>query len=84
MGDVSLFAARQTLSLTAHLSVAALSRWHALESSTSRWTDGRAALPLQIGATFGKEPSVLSIQIVSSGPYLMDAHTSPADLLEVG
>ncbi|WP_249194965.1 Hint domain-containing protein [Gluconobacter cerinus] len=84
VGDVSLFAARQTVNLTAHLSVADLSGWHALESSAYRWTEGNAALPLQSGGTLTREPSVLSIQIVSSGPYLMDAPVSQADLRHVG
>ena len=84
VGDVTLFASRQTINLTTHLSVADLSGWYGLESSLYRWTDGDAALPLQTGSVFGREPSVLSIQIVSSGPYLMDAPAPHAELRQVG
>nr|WP_231875026.1 Hint domain-containing protein [Gluconobacter thailandicus] len=84
VGDISLFAARQTVNLTAHLSVADLSGWHALESSAYRWTEGNAALPLQSGGVFFRESSVLSIQVVSSGPYLTEDQSSHADLRQAG
>lgn len=84
VGEVSLFAARQTTNLTTHLSIADLSGWHGLESSTYRWTDGNAALPLQRHITLSRDPSVLSIQIVSSGPYLMDAPVAETELRQVG
>ncbi|MFT9446233.1 Hint domain-containing protein [Gluconobacter japonicus] len=84
VGEVSLFAARQTTNLTTHLSIADLSGWHGLESSTYRWTDGNAALPLQSHVTLNRDPSVLSVQIVSSGPYLMDAPVAETELRQVG
>ncbi|WP_215764726.1 Hint domain-containing protein [Gluconobacter sp. P1D12_c] len=84
VGDVSLFASRQTISLTAHLSLSHLSGWHGLESSRYRWTDGDAALSLQNGDIVSREPSILSIQVVSGGPYLMEDHTVRSDLRQVG
>ncbi|WP_252348761.1 Hint domain-containing protein, partial [Gluconobacter sp. P5B12] len=79
VGDVSLFASRQTVSLTAHLSLSNLSGWHGLESSTYRWTDGDATLPLQSGNS-SREPGILSIQVVSSGPYLMEDRSALSEL----
>lgn len=84
VGDISLFAPREAVSLTTHLSVAELSGWHSLESSAYRWTEGNAALPLQSSGIFLQEPSILSIQVVSSGPYLMDGQSSYADLRQAG
>nr|WP_231875008.1 Hint domain-containing protein [Gluconobacter thailandicus] len=84
VGDVSLFASRQTISLTAHLSLSHLSGWHGLESSRYRWTDGDAALSLQSGDIVSREPSILSIQVVSGGPYLVEDHTVRSDLRQVG
>ncbi|WP_317214086.1 Hint domain-containing protein [Gluconobacter sp. GP1] len=84
VGDVSLFASRQTISLTAHLSLSHLSGWHGLESSRYRWTDGDAALSLQSGDIVSREPSILSIQVVSGGPYLMEDHTVRSDLRQAG
>ncbi|MFT9297389.1 MAG: Hint domain-containing protein, partial [Gluconobacter sp.] len=83
VGDVSLFASRQTVSLTAHLSLSNLSGWHGLESSTYRWTDGDATLPLQSGNS-SREPGILSIQVVSSGPYLMEDRSALSELRQVG
>jgi len=83
VGDVSLFASRQTVSLTAHLSLSNLSGWHGLESSTYRWTDGDAMLPLQSGNS-SREPGILSIQVVSSGPYLMEDRSALSELRQVG
>ncbi|WP_249198704.1 Hint domain-containing protein [Gluconobacter cerinus] len=85
VGDVSLFASRKTVRLTAHLSMSHLSGWHELESSRYRWTDGNAALSLRDGSTLGKNPSLLSVQIVSSGPYLLkDVPVTQPDLRQVG
>ncbi|WP_165759988.1 hypothetical protein [Acetobacter cibinongensis] len=55
-----------------------------MESSLYRWTSGNAELPLQDSAACGKEPSVLSLQIVSSGPYVLDAPIVPAEQRQVG
>ncbi|KXV35597.1 hypothetical protein AD940_02290 [Gluconobacter thailandicus] len=84
VGDVSLFASRQTISLTAHLSLSHLSGWHGLESSRYRWTDGDAALSLQNGDIVSREPSILSIQVVSGGPYLMEDRIVCSNLRQVG
>ncbi|GAN59387.1 hypothetical protein ACI01nite_23330 [Acetobacter cibinongensis] len=84
VGEVSLLTSRQTVALTTHLSEADLSGWHGLESSLYRWTSGNAELPLQDSATCGKEPSVLSLQIVSSGPYVLNAPVVPAEQRQVG
>ncbi|MCW2267152.1 autotransporter passenger strand-loop-strand repeat protein [Gluconobacter cerinus] len=84
VGDVSLFASRKTVNLTAHLSLPHLAGWHGLESSRYRWTDGNAALHLQDGSTVGRNPSVLSVQIVASGPYLMEAPVTQTELRQVG
>lgn len=83
VGDVSLFAPHQTVSLTAHLSLSNLSGWHGLESSTYRWTDGDATLPLQ-SENISSEPGILSIQVVSSGPYLMEDLSVRPELRQVG
>lgn len=84
VGDISLFASRRTTKLTAHLSLSNLSGWHEVESSRYRWTDGNAVLPLQSSGMFVREPSILSIQVVSSGPYVMEAHSYSFDLRKVG
>ncbi|MBS1073189.1 Hint domain-containing protein [Gluconobacter cerinus] len=84
VGEVSLFASRQTINLTAHFSLSSLSGWHNLESSRYRWTNGDATLLLKRDNPFSREPSILSIQVVSSGPYLTQDQSSPAELREVG
>jgi len=65
------------------LSLSNLSGWHGLESSTYRWTDGDAMLPLQSGNS-SREPGILSIQVVSSGPYLMEDRSALSELRQVG
>lgn len=84
VGDVSLLTSRQTVNLTKHLATEELSGWYGLESSLYRWTSGDAELPLPDDATGRKEPSVLSIQIVSSGPYLLDAPATSVEQRQVG
>ncbi|OAG75627.1 adhesin family protein [Acetobacter malorum] len=84
VGNISLFANGQTVNLTTHLSQADLAGWHGLESSQHRWTDGNASLPLQTGSSFGKEPAVLSIQVISSGSYLVGAPVHHGDLRHAG
>lgn len=84
VGDVSFLTAGQTISLTTHLSQADLSGWHGLESSSSRWTNGNAALLLETESASGTEAGILSIQVVSSGPYLVDVPATRGDLRHFG
>ncbi|OAG78261.1 adhesin family protein [Acetobacter malorum] len=76
--------AGQTTNLTTHLSQADLSGWHGLESSSSRWTNGNAALLLETESSSGTEAGILSIQVVSRGPYLVDVSASRGDLRHFG
>lgn len=69
VGDVTLFDSQQTIKITQHHQESALSGWHALESPSMRWTEGDAVLSL--GNRDGGSIGLLSIQIISAGPYLV-------------
>ncbi|MBS1104353.1 Hint domain-containing protein [Gluconobacter sp. Dm-62] len=84
IGDISFFASRKTVAVTAHLSQNELAGWHGLEAAAYRWTDGDAVLPLQTGNTPDKDAGILSIQIVSGGPYKMDHHSEDTGLRQAG
>ncbi|MFT8472935.1 Hint domain-containing protein [Acetobacter persici] len=65
----------QSHDITPHLTDSPLSGWHTQENEYARWTDGCATLPLapESGAAVGR---ILTIQILSAGPYVLDAETS--------
>lgn len=81
VGQVSLFDGKARVGLTDHLDKADLSGWDVLENSNSRWTNGDAVLPVSSTPRSGLR--LLSLQILASGPYLMDlsAHASDKQAL---
>ncbi|GBQ19644.1 outer membrane protein [Acetobacter cibinongensis NRIC 0482] len=82
IGDISLQTARTTVALTAHLTDTELSGWHEVESPLYRWTNGDAMLVLDNQNRSSMEPSILSLQVVASGPYLKEQ--SQTDLRQAG
>jgi hypothetical protein len=74
VGEITLFESNRTSSITAHMTQDDLSGWHAIETSSCRWTDGSAELPL--GTRHPNSVALLAIQIKAAGPYLVNA---PAD-----
>ncbi|WP_438382352.1 Hint domain-containing protein [Asaia sp. BMEF1] len=84
IGQVSLFEKLRTVQLTAHLSTTNLPGWHGLESPVYRWTKGDADLPLNTCDALTSEPCILSIQIVSCGPYLRAGHDPNDNLRRAG
>ncbi|WP_141354667.1 Hint domain-containing protein, partial [Gluconobacter sphaericus] len=73
IGEIRLFESNATRMLSAHLTDENLSGWSNVEDGTMRWTKGNALLPL--GHRYVGSISLLSIQILSSGPYLMTETT---------
>ncbi|GBR39036.1 outer membrane protein [Neoasaia chiangmaiensis NBRC 101099] len=69
VGQVTLWDPRETRSIRSHLEDASLPGWHAIEHSAMRWTDGAAVL--ELGARSSGDAGVLSVQIVTAGPYRM-------------
>ncbi|NVN01894.1 MULTISPECIES: Hint domain-containing protein [Asaia] len=71
VGSITLFDATETVELTRHLSGEALDGWLGSDACPCRWTNGNALLELDLGAR--DTVSMLAIQIVEGGPYLVDA-----------
>ena len=69
VGEITLFDSRQTIRITQHFQESALSGWHTIESPMMRWTAGDATISL--GSRESGSIGLLSIQILSSGPYLV-------------
>lgn len=55
--------------ISSHLTAENLSGWMPIESSTCRWTMGNALLPLEMENILME--TILSIEIVKAGPYLL-------------
>lgn len=68
VGEVTQFGAHGAHALLTHLTVPELAGWHD-GSGACRWTDGAGLLLLNRAATASE--SMISVQIVSAGPYRM-------------
>lgn len=80
IGAVTAISATGTQTSTAHLQEDALAGWHGMEAGASaRWTNGQAALPLH-GLTTGGM-TILTLDVVSAGPYLADTPAVQQDIL---
>ncbi|GCD75272.1 hypothetical protein NBRC3299_1564 [Acetobacter pasteurianus NBRC 3299] len=73
VGVVSLLSGGTTYNITAHLEQDNLSVWHTQEEVLGRWTDGNALLPLNGHKVIGF--GMLSVQILSSGAYVLSENT---------
>jgi len=89
IGQMHIFASQGTLELDNHLREAELTGWRELDrNATSRWTMGRALV--RLAKTEGPEQghSLLSLQILSAGPYVVtsarDSALSGLDFLDPG
>jgi hypothetical protein len=71
VGEITLHTGRKKQSLTQHLAPAQLPGWNNMEDTASRWTTGDAILPLATGAN----PAALEVQILSAGPFRVEAET---------
>ncbi|MCP1229990.1 Hint domain-containing protein [Acetobacter indonesiensis] len=80
IGAVTAISATGTQTSTAHLQADALAGWHGMEAGASaRWTNGQATLPLH-GLT-GAGMTILTLDVVSAGPYLADTPAVQQDVL---
>lgn len=80
IGAVTAISATDTQTSTAHLQADALAGWHGMEAGASaRWTNGQATLPLH-GLT-GAGMTILTLDVVSAGPYLADTSAAQQDVL---
>ncbi|GAN63163.1 Hint domain-containing protein [Acetobacter indonesiensis] len=80
IGAVTAISATGTQTSTAHLQEHALAGWHGMEAGASaRWTNGQATLPLH-GLT-GAGMTILTLDVVSAGPYLADTPAVQQDVL---
>jgi len=68
VGKMTFFDSDRSIAITAHCDQAALDGWGSKAGAASRWTTGNALLPLGERTMAG--PGVLSIEILSDGPYL--------------
>lgn len=72
VGEVALFCDSSKKAVTLHLSENELLGWHkAEEQQVGRWTNGYALLPLSYDRRKVKGPCILSVQVLSEGPYLL-------------
>jgi len=69
VSQISLFVNNQQSFITDHLHNEYLDGWYKIESSTMRWSDGNAFLPLP--DTILEKPTLLSLQIIAAGPYIV-------------
>jgi antigen 43 len=75
VGAVKLFDSDATKATSLHLEDAGLAGWHGVEAPTMRWTTGRATLPL--GARAPHAVGTLVVEVVSAGPYVVEADAAP-------
>ncbi|OYV30334.1 MAG: hypothetical protein B7Z81_14390 [Acidocella sp. 20-61-6] len=72
MGDITIDNGAELLEITAHLTPVSLAGWHEMESNSSfRWTNGNAALPVDLTFLNGHF-GTLHVEIVHAGPYIVD------------
>lgn len=70
VGEITMFDSASSHTIDAHLTQSSLTGWHAVEGASSRWTNGNAQLPL--GKRNPDSVTLVSIEIKSAGPYLLD------------
>lgn len=70
VGDITLFESLETKAITNHLEDGALSGWHEIDEAGHRWTKGMAVLSL--GQRSGSELGVLSVEVLTGGPYRVE------------
>jgi hypothetical protein len=75
VGKVALSSGRRPVAVDAHLSTDELSGWYAQETDFCRWTNGNAAIKVDLSAYEGR-PTFLDIEVLNAGPYLADAETA--------
>jgi len=75
VGAVKLFDSDVTKAASLHLEEAGLAGWHGIEAPTMRWTTGRATLPL--GTRAPHAVGTLVVEVVSAGPYVVEADAAP-------
>lgn len=71
VGKITLFDGQSLMEVKTHIKKEKMSGWHDIESSC-RWTNGNA--DLEIDACGTKEICLLSLQVLSKGPYIMEAY----------
>lgn len=70
VGEITMFEAGRSHSVTVHLTEKELAGWNTLEWEDTRWTSGNALLPL--GVRQPNSIALIAIQIKKAGPYLLD------------
>ncbi|GBQ24880.1 outer membrane protein [Gluconacetobacter sacchari DSM 12717] len=75
VGEITMFEGNRMAALAIHLAEKELEGWNVLEWEDTRWTSGRALLPL--GERTPGSPALLTIQIKAGGPYLAEATLRP-------
>lgn len=66
IGAISLQGMKKNIKITSHLTTVEADGWSVQENLPCRWTTGNALLPLNAEGQCG----ILSLQVLSSGPYL--------------
>ncbi|KXV70110.1 Hint domain-containing protein [Acetobacter cerevisiae] len=67
VGSISLQSVKKNVQITSHLTTVDADGWSVQESLPCRWTTGNAILPLP--PRVGDQCSILTLQILASGPY---------------
>ncbi|MCB8882686.1 Hint domain-containing protein [Acidisoma cellulosilytica] len=67
VGEVAIWDLRKRVLASQHLEAGELSGWFDSNSTSSRWTNGNAALPIAVG----DKPVLVEIEIRAAGPYLL-------------
>ncbi|NVN02520.1 MULTISPECIES: Hint domain-containing protein [Asaia] len=86
VASLSLFSSSGLIDVTSYRQDPLLMGWHGCEHPLYRWTDGLAELPLE--AFDLKNPALLVIELVLSGPYILNQtqdtspHISPMEFGE--
>ncbi|GBQ86620.1 hypothetical protein AA0535_1063 [Asaia krungthepensis NRIC 0535] len=68
VGKMTLFDSDHTLAIATHCEADVLDGWGDAGEPNARWTTGNAILPL--GERIIAGPGVLSIEVLSDGPFL--------------
>ncbi|MBS1032920.1 Hint domain-containing protein [Gluconobacter cerinus] len=71
IGKIISFESDETINITQHLTNSDLNGWHNIESTDMRWTNGDATIHFDRKKIM-KNETIISIQVISSGPYLKD------------
>lgn len=79
VGNAQIFETYASRILTAHLTDEILTGWQGVEEGTMRWTTGDACLDL--GTREPETIALLALQILASGPYLVNETTAEKTIL---